>query len=144
MNTGKELFTSLREKARKAELAKQQLEELKTMAAKCTPVMHLAPSGGGGESRTMEDNVLRIEAAEKELQAIIADYVATKLQVMELIRCLDAEEQQVLQLFYVDRLIWMQISQKMNYSESSLRNIRKTALAHADEILKRKQEIADV
>ena len=143
MNTAKELFLSLREKARKAELAKQQLEELKTMAAKCTPVMHLAPSGGG-ESRTMEDNVLRIEAAEKELQAIIADYVATKLQVMELIRCLDAEEQQVLQLFYVDRLIWMQISQKMNYSESSLRNIRKTALAHADEILKRKQEIADV
>ena len=44
MSAAKELLISLREKTRKAELAKQQLEELKTMAAKCTPVMHLAPS----------------------------------------------------------------------------------------------------
>ena len=70
MSAAKELLISLREKTRKAELAKQQLEELKTMAAKCTPVMHLAPSGGGGESRTLKNNVLRIEAAEKELQTM--------------------------------------------------------------------------
>ena len=143
MNTGKELFTSLREKARKAELAKQQLEELKTMAAKCTPVMHLAPSGGSGESRTLENNVLRIESAEKELQAIIADYVATKLQVMELIRCLDAEEQQVLQLRYVEGLKWEEIAARLPACLSSVHNIKNAAFLQIDRMLKVYTEIDD-
>ena len=138
MNTGKELFTSLREKARKAELAKQQLEELKTMAAKCTPVMHLAPSGGSGESRTLENNVLRIESAEKELQAIIADYVTTKLKVMELIRLLpDADQQQVLQLRYVDGMYIHDIACKMLYSDTKIRKLEREAVEFADELLKK-------
>ena len=136
MNTGKELFTSLREKARKAELAKQQLEELKTMAAKCTPVMHLAPSGGGGESRTLENNVLRIESAEKELQAIIADYVTTKLKVMELIRLLpDADQQQVLQLRYVDGLLWEQISEMVHLSVPHLHRINRHAMEKIERMI---------
>ena len=113
MENAKTIFTSLSDKARKAELAKRQLQELKTMAAKCTPVMHLAPSGSGGESRTLEDNVLRIEAAEKELQAIIADYVAAKLRVMELIRMLPDTCQQVMQLRFVEGYTKKQISEKL-------------------------------
>ena len=136
MNTAKELFLSLREKARKAELAKQQLEELKTMAAKCTPVMHLAPSGGGGESRTMENNVLRIEAAEKELQAIIDDYYATKLKVMELIRALDAEFQQVMQLRYVDGLHWDVIAAKLPACLTTVHKIDRIAMKQLEEIVK--------
>ena len=135
MNTGKELFTSLREKARKAELAKQQLEELKTMAAKCTPVMHLAPSGGGGESRTLEDNVLRIEAAEKELQAILDDYFVTKLKVMELIRHLPDAYQQVMQLKFVEGYKKKQISEKLYISETSIKRLVREALEIADKLL---------
>ena len=135
MNTGKELFTSLREKARKAELAKQQLEELKTMAAKCTPVMHLAPSGGGGEKRTLENNVLRIEAAEKELQAILDDYFVTKLKVMELIRHLPDAYQQVMQLKFVEGYKKKQISEKLYISETSIKRLVREALEIADKLL---------
>ena len=138
MEDAKTLFASLRDKARKAEFARMQLEELKTAAAKCTPVMHLAPSGGGGESRTLENNVLRIEAAEKELQAIIADYVATKLKVMELIRLLpDADQQQVLQLRYVEGMYIHDIARKMLYSDTKIRKLEREAVEFADELLKK-------
>ena len=135
MENAKTIFTSLSDKARKAELAKRQLQELKTMAAKCTPVMHLAPSGSGGESRTLEDNVLRIEAAEKELQAIIADYVAAKLRVMELIRMLPDTCQQVMQLRFVEGYTKKQISEKLYISETSIKRIVREALQIADTLL---------
>ena len=138
MESAKTLFASLRDKARNAEFARMQLEELKTAAAKCTPVMHMAPSGGGGESRTLENNVLRIEAAEKELQAIIADYVATKLKVMELIRLLpDADQQQVLQLRYVEGMYIHDIACKMLYSDTKIRKLEREAVEFADELLKK-------
>ena len=137
MDNAKTIFTSLSDKARKAELAKRQLQELKTMAAKCTPVMHLAPSGSGGESRTLEDNVLRIEAAEKELQAIIADYVAAKLRVMELIRQLqDADQQRVLQMRYVEGQKWEDIANKLPACLSSVHNIKNAAFLQMNEMLK--------
>ena len=135
MENAKTLFTSLQAKARKAELAKQQLAELKTMAAKCTPVMHLAPSGGGGEKRTLENNVLRIEAAEKELQAILDDYFVTKLKVMELIRHLPDAYQQVMQLKFVEGYKKKQISEKLYISETSIKRLVREALEIADKLL---------
>ena len=135
MSAAKELLISLREKARKADLARRQIEELKTMAAKCTPVMHLAPSGGGGEKRTLENNVLRIEAAEKELQAILDDYFVTKLKVMELIRHLPDAYQQVMQLKFVEGYKKKQISEKLYISETSIKRLVREALEIADKLL---------
>ena len=142
MEDAKTLFASLRGKAREAEFARMQLEELKTAAAKCTPVMHLAPSGGG-ESRTLENNVIRIEEAECRLQSIVADYDATKTRAQNLICALDdAVQQSLLQKRYINGMNWQELSEIMRYSESTLRRLHKAALSMADEILKSWQYMA--
>ena len=137
MEDAKTLFASLRGKAREAEFARMQLEELKTAAAKCTPVMHLAPSGGGGESRTLENNVIRIEEAERRLQSIVDDYDATKTRAQNLICALDdVVQQSLLQQRYINGMNWQELSEILRYSESTLRRLHKAALSMADEILK--------
>ena len=138
MESAKTLFASLRDKARNAEFARMQLEELKTAAAKCTPVMHLAPSGGGGESRTLENNVIRIEEAERRLQSIVDDYEATKAHIQNLICVLDdAVQQTVLQQRYINGLTWPELEKEMHYSDTYLRRLNKTALTQIDSNLKR-------
>ena len=138
MESAKTLFASLRDKARNAEFARMQLEELKTAAAKCTPVMHLAPSGGGGESRTLENNVIRIEEAERRLQSIVDDYEATKAHIQNLICALDdAVQQTVLQQRYINGLTWPELEKEMHYSDTYLRRLNKTALTQIDSYLKR-------
>ena len=137
MEDAKTLFASLRIKARNAEFAQRQIEELKTEAAKCTPVMHLAPSGGGGESRTLENNVIRIEEAERRLQSIVDDYDATKTRAQNLICALDdVVQQSLLQQRYINGMNWQELSEILRYSESTLRRLHKAALSMADEILK--------
>ena len=138
MESAKTLFASLRDKARNAEFARMQLEELKTAAAKCTPVMHLAPSGGGGEKRTLENNVIRIEEAERRLQSIVDDYEATKAHIQNLICALDdAVQQTVLQQRYINGLTWPELEKEMHYSDTYLRRLNKTALTQIDAYLKR-------
>ena len=138
MESAKTLFASLRDKARKAEFARMQLEELQTAAAKCTPVMHLAPSGGGGESRTLENNVIRIEEAERRLQSIVDDYEATKAHIQNLICALDdAVQQSLLQQRYINGLTWPELEKEMHYSDTYLRRLNKTALTQIDSYLKR-------
>ena len=137
MESAKTLFASLRDKARNAEFARMQLEELKTAAAKCTPVMHLAPSGGG-ESRTLENNVIRIEEAERRLQSIVDDYEATKAHIQNLICALDdAVQQTVLQQRYINGLTWPELEKEIHYSDTYLRRLNKTALTQIDSYLKR-------
>ena len=138
MESAKTLFASLRDKARNAEFARMQLEELKTAAAKCTPVMHLAPSGGGGEKRTLEDSVIRIEEAERRLQSIVDDYEATKAHIQNLICALDdAVQQSLLQQRYINGLTWPELEKEMHYSDTYLRRLNKTALTQIDSNLKR-------
>ena len=143
MEDAKTLFASLRVKARNAEFAQRQIEELKTEAAKCTPVMHLAPSGGGGEKRTLENNVIRIDETERRLQRIVDDYDATKTRAQNLICALDdVVQQSLLQQRYINGMNWQEISESMCYSETTLRRLHKAALSMADEILKSWQYMA--
>ena len=136
MESAKMLFNSLHEKARKAEFARMQLEELKTAAAKCTPVMHLTPTGGG-ERRTLEDNVIRIVEAKRKLQRIVDDYDATKAHVQNLIFALDDSVQQsLLQKRYINGLTWPELEREMHYSDTYLRRLNKKALAQIDTFLK--------
>ena len=140
MESAKTLFASLRDKARNAEFARMQLEELKTAAAKCTPVMHLAPSGGGGESRTLENNVIRIEEAERRLQSIVDDYEATKAHIQNLICALDdAVQQHVMQLRYIDGLTWEKIGNTVHVCQASIYKLNASALQAIDKILKNRE-----
>ena len=140
MEDAKTLFASLRDKARKAEFARMQLKELQTAAAKCTPVMHLAPSGGGGESRTLENNVIRIEEAERDLQKIVDDYEATRQQIQNLILALDDPlHQHVMQLRYIDGLTWEKIGNTVHVCQASIYKLNASALQSIDKILKNRE-----
>ena len=137
MEDAKTLFASLRGKAREAEFARMQLKELQTAAAKCTPVMHLAPSGGGGEKRILENNVIQIEQAERKLQDCISDYSAYRLYVLNFIETLkDPLLEDILQMRYVENMTWVEIAMKQSYSVSYVRKLKDEALARLDRKLK--------
>ena len=107
------------------------------MAAKCTPVMHLAPSGGGGEKRILENNVIQIEQAERKLQDCISDYSAYRLYVLNFIETLkDPLLEDILQMRYVENMTWVEIAMKQSYSVSYVRKLKDEALARLDRKLK--------
>ena len=109
------------------------LEELKTAAAKTTPVMHFAPSGHGGNSRSMESLAVKIADMSKDINAKTDEFVDLKRELIDTISAIpDPRYRNVLLLRGIQGLSWKETAKKMHFSFAHVRELWKDAILAAE------------
>lgn len=133
--TAKEFLT--RPKRMKARLDRklEKLEELKAVAERCT--IQLQHTSGGGNKRSLEDTILRINEAKAEIDEETEAYVELENEIDRLLDNLQtAEAETILKKRYLQGKSWEEISDEMSISEPHIFRLHRKAIQELEEILK--------
>lgn len=121
-----------------------RISELRALAQKCTVAY-----GGERVSHTrnvasLEDSVMKIMEAEKELDAQIDLLVDTKKEIESVIeRVPDADSRLLLEMRYLAMESWTEISRQMNTYRMRVYRLHDKSLELVEEVLQQKGVCAD-
>ena len=105
------------------------LKQLETAAAKMTPVLHYAPSGPGGESRSLEKLMVRIADMRKDVNRLTAEYFELNRELVDLINKLpDENYSDVLTYRCIQGLSWPKVANELHFSDGYTRRLFKKAM----------------
>lgn len=118
-----------------------EIERWRSRAEKMTAGYRLSPAGGG-DGRSLEHTVERIDALIRQLTAQLDELVTLR---QEIGACIDAVPEarlrELLKLRYIDGMSLAQIADRMNYCYKQIRRLHLRALAMMSLNVQQKQFI---
>lgn len=112
----KEYLSLYRELGASVERKYEELERLRSLAARVTSTLSHLPKGDGARDR-MADTVGRIAGMEEELNAAIRDYVGRRGEIARAMDTVaDMTLRTLLEYRYLDGKTWEEIASRMNFN----------------------------
>ena len=105
----------------------EELEQLRTEAARMTPLLSDVPSGGGGKDR-LPEAVEKIVEAQQELQCQINCAKSIRGEILDVINILPDKAHEILRRKYILGQNWQEIQHWMKYSGSHCYKLHKAAV----------------
>lgn len=118
----------------------EQLEQLRSIAYKVTSVLREDKVSNGSSSKgSLEDSIIKIVVAEKEVNTAIDRFVDVKREIANIISLVGNEDEKLLlELRYLCFNSWEQIAVKMRYSYSYTFRIHRQAIESVErQLIKR-------
>lgn len=129
LNRAYRLYRSLNSKL-------EQLESLKALAEKCTPVLSDMPKNPSSNTSSMEDTIASIIDLQNDLCTEIQEYVDTIREIREVLnQVTDSKFYLILHKRYLNYKHWEEIAVDMNYSYRYLLTKHGQALKEVDRII---------
>ena len=114
----------------------QQLEVLKSLACRMSPVMKKDPVRQNRNTSALQDTIVKILEAEEELNRKVDELVDMKLEIAQTIDLVEEMSLRVvLERRYLQFMSWQQIREEMNYSQRWVQQQHRDALEAVQEIL---------
>lgn len=107
----------------------RQLDELNSLATKCTPTLTGMPKNPSGSASRMEDTIVKIIMLQDEINKSIDELVDLKARITRAIDAMkNPEEQLLLRYRYFDNASWEDISMMLSVSVRTAHRIHGSAL----------------
>jgi hypothetical protein len=120
----------------------EQVASLRELATKATSTLSETPTGAGTRNvHRMEDVIVKMMDLESEINADIGELVATKREVMSVIKMVPRPEyQSLLELKYLCLKTWDEVAFELGYVYRQITRMHGYALEQVDAILRRNSD----
>lgn len=113
----------------------EMLEELNSLATKCTSVLTGMPHNPSGSKHSLEDTIVKIMAQQEDINKGISELVDVKTGIMHVISSVpDSDCRVLLEKRYLSFKTWEDIASDMGYSIRYIHILHKKALAMAEKL----------
>jgi len=113
----------------------EQVQSLRTLAEKVTPMLTKAPMGKTRSTHRMEDIIVKMVDMESEINADLKRLVDLKQEITTVIKCVEPLDlQAILEMRYLCYKTWAEIAVKLQYELRHVHRLHGRALTEVESI----------